>query len=122
MDTLKACVNPESCGYLTAGDLLTLQLTLKKNGEPFTPLAGATFQTMIPAFYGGTLSLPTGSHTIVEDGVDEFLNGRVNLALTAEQSAAVKRGRKVQFITVVTLGGQALSFWGELDEVREPFK
>lgn len=120
MDSLKACINPEGCGYLTAGDQVTLQLTLKNGDVPVEIASATNFQTLIPANHGGTVVLPTGSHTIVEDGVDESLNGRVNLALSATQMAAVRRGRKVQFMTLVTIGGVALTYWGVLDEVREP--
>jgi hypothetical protein len=118
MDSLKACVNPtDECGFLTAGEIRTLELTIEKSGEP-VDLTGATFVTMIPAYYGGTAVLPTGSHTI--QGAPTL--GRVDLALAAADSAKIKRGQKVPFMVNVTIGLVTQAYWGHLDEVREPVK
>lgn len=118
MDSLKACVSStDECGFLTAGDVRTLELTIEKNGEP-VDITGATFVTMIPAYYGGTVVLPTGSHTIT--GAPTL--GRVNLALATTDSEKIKRGQKVPFMTNVTIGAVTQAYWGTLDEVREPIK
>ena len=124
MDTLKAKILPlDQPGYITRNEAKTLTFALYNDddAEDLFALTTPSFQLSIPADDGSIIVIPTGSITLVDDGTTT-LRGRISHALSAANAARIKLGRKVQFMVKVTVSATVKTYWGEIDEVREPLR
>lgn len=121
MDSLKAKTLPlDTCGSLTAGDERTLQMTLFDGSAEKAISTYTNFRLLARREDDGTLIVPNASFTLVDDGLDPSLLGRLNLALVASDTQLIRRGKNVQFMVEATdAGGLKTFFWGCFDEVRD---
>jgi hypothetical protein len=90
------------------GDTATLQLTIQDgDGNPID-ITGATFSTEIKGNNtAGAITFPNAQHTIIDP-----TTGRVNLALTAVNTAACGVGEGKDVITTVTISGTVIRYRG----------
>lgn len=117
MDIYNAKISPDGeYGSLTAGDARVLRITLRV-GETAVDLTDATFETTIQANDGSNIVIPNVDHEIVVAA-----DGTVDLTLSAARALKVRRGRSPRFMVKTTIDGIDASYWGEIDEVREPLR
>lgn len=123
MDTLKAKIAPvDQSGYLTANEQKDLFLFLYngETAEAINALAGPTWETSIVAEDGGVIIAANAAHTVLDDGVDTTLRGKLKLVLTAAQFKRLKRGREIAFAVKLSQTTPSVkTYWGKIDEVRE---
>lgn len=122
MVTLKCKVLPlDTCGKITGGEARELELSLY-NGDDLAAISTYTlFRMFISRDDGGTLIVPNASFTIVDDGVDADLLGRLDLALVPADTELFRRGENIQFMIEATDASAAKTYyWGCFDEVCNP--
>ena len=125
MDTLKAkLTTDDSAGYLTLDEAKSFDVTLynEDTKEALNALASPSWETTILAEDGGTVIIPNASHTILDDGT-AALQGKVRISATLAQMKRFRRGKRVNFQVKLTVTGPTVkTYWGQIDEVREPIQ
>src|SRR3990167_878431 len=118
MDSLRAKVSPVSqSGFISANETLDLVIFLYNATTLETINAGTpTWETSIPAEDGSVIIIPTGQHTVNDDGSTAALQGKLTIAITAAQRKRIRRGREVPFTVKRTVGSTVKSYWGSFDE------
>lgn len=121
MDSFKAKVSPISqSGYISVNEVKDLVVFLYNATTVEVINAGTpTWETSIPAEDGTVILIPTGQHTVNDDGSTASLAGKLTIAITAAQTKRIKRGRDVPFTVKRTVGSTVKSYWGTFDEVRD---
>lgn len=120
MDTYKIQINPvDQIGILTTREARVLNVTYLL-GETPELIDGATFETIIPANDGSNVVLNNAAHTILEDGVDEELNGIAEITISSALASRIRQGRSVPIMSKVTISTVTRYYWGTIDEVRNP--
>lgn len=126
MDTLKAkLTTDDSAGYLTLDEAKSFDVTLynEDTKEPLSGLTTPSWETTILAEDGGTIVIANAAHTILDDGVDTDLLGKVRITATLAQMKRIRRGKRVNFQVKLTVAGPSVkTYWGQIDEVREPIQ
>lgn len=124
MDILKAkLTTDDTAGYLTLNEAKTFDVTLYNGDtkEALSALTGPSWETVFLAEDGGLVTVATGSHSVIDDGIDAAKLGVVRVTMTLAQVKRIRRGKKVNFTVKLTQTTPSVkTYWGQVDEVREP--
>ena len=102
---------------VTRGDAFTLRATLKENDEAVTIEAGTpTWSTIIHDKNGQLITIANGDHAVIESSGSDL--GRLNIAISAANSARLPVGKKIPVAVQRTVGATVKWYWGYLDQVR----
>ena len=104
-------------GTLTKCDgPMDVQLTFQQGGTAKS-IAGSTFSAALLKHDGTRLTKSNAAFSIIESGGSN--TGRVNMTLTSTDTCSLRAMRSAPVYVVQTSGGQSLTYYGRITEIRE---